>query len=150
MPTAGVGLIAPSASSKLFYLIFYLIRIFEFINFGGLVIGQNLKKKKSTLGYRVNFQKKRPGPGSVVNVGHFFNGKGVTPTLHPPGVSGNSRSRPFPGIPASHSRSQSLGMSFSFLFRKLGNAIFHSSSQNLGMQFPFPFPLQGMDYQCRE
>ena len=57
MPTAGVGLIAPSASSKLFYVIFYLIRIFEFINFGGLVIGQNLKKKKSTLGYRVNFQK---------------------------------------------------------------------------------------------
>ena len=46
MPTAGVGLIAPSASSKLFYLIFYSISIFEFINFGGLVIGQNLKKKK--------------------------------------------------------------------------------------------------------
>ena len=40
-----------------------------------------------------------------------------------PGVSGNSRSRPFPGIPASHSGSRILGI------------IFHSRSrsQNLGM-----------------
>ena len=64
-----------------------------------------------------------------------------------PGVSGNSRSRPFPGIPASHSRSQSLGMSFSFPFPfpKVGNAIFHSRSrsQNSGMQFSIPVPVSG-------
>ena len=55
----------------------------------------------------------------------------------PPGVSRNSRSRPFPGIPASHSRSQSLGMifSFPFPFPKVGSAIFysHSRSRNSGM-----------------
>ena len=64
-----------------------------------------------------------------------------------PGVSGNSRSRPFPGIPASHSRSRKLGMifSFPFPFPKVGNAIFHSRSrsQNLGMQFSIPVPVTG-------
>ena len=59
------------------------------------------------------------------------------------GVSGNSRSRPFPGILASHSRSRKLGMIFSFPFPKVGNAIFHSRSQNLGMQFSIPFPVAG-------
>ena len=61
------------------------------------------------------------------------------------GVSGNSRSRPLPGILASHSRSQSLGMSFSFPFPfpKVGNAIFHSRSQNSGMQFSIPVPVSG-------
>ena len=68
------------------------------------------------------------------------------------GVSGNSRSRPFPGIPASHSRSQSLGMSFSFPFPfpKVGNGFFHSRSQNLGMQFSIPVPVSGNGLYCRE
>ena len=63
------------------------------------------------------------------------------------GVSGNSRSRPFPGIPASHSRSRKLGMifSFPFPFPKVGNAIFHSRSRSqiLGMQFSIPVPVTG-------
>ena len=61
------------------------------------------------------------------------------------GVSGNSRSRPFPGIPASHSRSRKLGMIFSFQFPKVGNAILHSRSrsQNLGMQLSVPVTVTG-------
>ena len=70
---------------------------------------------------------------------------GVRTAVHVSEVSGNSRSRPFPGIPAFHSRSQSLGMSFSFPFPfpKVGNAIFHSRSQNLEMKFSIPVPVSG-------
>ena len=70
-----------------------------------------------------------------------------------------SRSRSFPGITTSHSRSQKLGMefvipvpvpknwewnlSFPFPFPKVGNAIFHSRSrsQNLGMGWAIPVPV---------
>ena len=68
------------------------------------------------------------------------------------------RSRPFPGIPASHSRSQKSGRQFSFPFPfpKVGKAIFipvpipkcrecnfysRSHSQKLGMQFVIPIPV---------
>ena len=84
---------------------------------------------------------------AVCNLNLFLdNGQtlfGVNPST--PGVSGNSRSRPFPGIPTSYSRSQKLGMifSFPFPFPKVGNAIFHSRSQNLGMQFSIPVPVTG-------
>ena len=67
-----------------------------------------------------------------------------------PGVSGNSRSRPFSGIRASDSRSQSLGMSFSFPFPfpKVGNAFLIPVPvpKIWECNFPFPFPLMGMDY----
>ena len=62
------------------------------------------------------------------------------------GVSGNSRSRSFPRMEASDSRSRTLGMDFfiPFLFPNFGNGFFPfpSRSRNLGMNFfiPFPFP----------
>ena len=61
-------------------------------------------------------------------------------------VSRNSRSRPFPGIPASHFPSQKLGMILSFPSPKVGNGIFCSLYQN----FPFPLTSPGIDYQGRE
>ena len=69
-----------------------------------------------------------------------------------PIIPGNNNvSFPFPkvgnGICHSRSRSQQLGMEFSFPFPfpKVGNAIFHSRSrsQNLGMQFSIPVPVTG-------
>merc|ERR1711910_81136 len=75
------------------------------------------------------------------------------------GVSGNSRSRSFPRMEASDSRSRTLGMDFfiPFPFPNFGNVFFHSlpvpefwewifsfpsRSRILGMDFfiPFPFP----------
>ena len=62
------------------------------------------------------------------------------------GVSGNSRSRSFPIMEASDSRSRTLGMDFfiPFPFPNFGNAFFSfpSRSRILGMDFfiPFPFP----------
>ena len=79
---------------------------------------------------------------------------GATCISYKSGVSGNSRSRPFPGIPASDSRSRKLGMifSFPFPFPKVGNAISHSHSrsQNLGMQFSIPVPVTGNGLPRRE
>ena len=51
------------------------------------------------------------------------------------GVSGNSRSRPFPRMEGSDSRSQIMGMDFfpPFPFQNFGNAFF----------IPFPFPNYG-------
>ena len=66
---------------------------------------------------------------------------------HPfPGVSGNSRSRPFPRMKASDSLSRIMGMDFfiPFPFPNFGNAFFSfpSRSRIMGMFFfiPFPFP----------
>ena len=75
------------------------------------------------------------------------------------GVSGNSRSRPFPRMKASDSLSRIMGMDFfiPFPFPNFGNVFFHSlpvpefweclfsfpsRSRILGMDFfiPFPFP----------
>ena len=62
------------------------------------------------------------------------------------GVSGNSRSHPFPRMKASDSPSQIMGMDFFIPFPvpNFGNGIFSfpSHSQNLGLDFfiPFPFP----------
>ena len=80
--------------------------------------------------------------------------------LHSPGVSGNSRSRPFPRMKASDSLSRIMGMDFfiPFPFPNFGNAFFSfpSRSRIMGMGFfhslpvpelwewiffiPFPFP----------
>ena len=79
-----------------------------------------------------------------------------------PGVSGNSRSPPFPRMKASDSRSRIMGMDFfiPFPFPNVGNAFFHSlpvpevwewvfsfpsRSRISGMFFfiPFPFPNYG-------
>ena len=70
-----------------------------------------------------------------------------------PGVSGNSRSRPFPRMTASDSCSQIMGMDFFFPFPFLnfGNVFFSfpSRSQIMGMFF-FSFPscsqIVGMDF----
>ena len=77
------------------------------------------------------------------------------------GVSGNSRSRPFPGIPAIPGNTGlpiPVSENWEWFFHS------RSCSQKLGMlffipvpvpkiwegNFPFPFPLPGMDYQSRE
>ena len=85
-----------------------------------------------------------------------------------PGVSGNSRSRPFPRMTASDSCSQIMGMDFFFPFPFLnfGNVFFSfpSRSQIMGMFFfhslpvpklwawiffiPFPFP--NLSFHSRE
>ena len=56
-----------------------------------------------------------------------------------------SRSRPFPGIIASDSRSRILGMDFfiPFPFPKFGNGLFQfpSRSRTLGMEFSIPVPV---------
>ena len=102
------------------------------------------------------------GPGDVQHPGHFVHCcfdrvqvavvcsvEIVERTLNwDPGVSGNSRSRPFPGTPAFHSRSRKLWMDFSFPFpfTKVGNTISHSRScsQKLGMRSFIPVPFSGM------
>ena len=63
-----------------------------------------------------------------------------------PGVSGNSRSHPFPKMKASDSCSRIMGMDFviPLVFPNFGNAFFSfpSRSRILGIDFfiPFPFP----------
>ena len=58
-----------------------------------------------------------------------------------------SRSRSFPGITTSHSRSQHSGMKFPFPFPKIGNGIFIPvpvpKSWEFNLSFPFPFPKFG-------
>ena len=85
---------------------------------------------------------------------------GSCPARHGTGVSGNSRSRPFPRMKASDSLSRIMGMDFfiPFPFPNFGNGffLFPSRSRILGMDFfpslpvpefwewiffiPFPFP----------
>ena len=61
----------------------------------------------------------------------------------------HSRSRSFPGITTSHSRSQNSGMEFPFPFPfpKIGNEIFIPvpvpKSWECNLSFPFPFPKFG-------
>ena len=62
------------------------------------------------------------------------------------GVRGNSRSRPFPGMKASASRSRIMGMDFfiPFPFPNYGNVFFHSLPVPELWEWiffiPFPFP----------
>ena len=69
-----------------------------------------------------------------------------------PGVSGNSRSRPFPRMKASNSLSRIMGMDFfiPFPFPNFGNAFFHSLPVPELWEWFFSFPsrsrIVGMDF----
>ena len=77
-----------------------------------------------------------------------FTLNGISELALSTGVSGNSRSRPFPRMKGSDSRSQIMGMNFSFhsRFRISGMfLLFPSRSRIIGWCFfiPFPFPYCG-------
>ena len=70
------------------------------------------------------------------------------------GVSGNSRSRSFPRMEASDSRSRTLGMDFfiPFPFPNFGNGFFHSLPVPKLWEWKFfiPFPFPNWPFQSRE
>ena len=71
-----------------------------------------------------------------------------------PGVSGNSRSPPFPRMKASDSRSRIMGMGFfiPFPFPNYGNAFFHSLPLPELWEWIFfiPFPFLNLLFHRRE
>ena len=76
---------------------------------------------------------------NTMEIDHYVNTSYPSFTQLKTGVSRNSRSRPFPRMKASNSRSRIMGMDFfiPFPFLKYGNGFFF---------IPFPFPNCGNGY----
>ena len=94
-----------------------------------------------------NFQAPWKIPGSWIFPGPLENSRGVliSGQTRCAGVSGNSRSRPFPRMKASDSLSRIMGMDFfiPFPFPNFGNAFFSfpSRSRIVGMHFFKSLPI---------